>query len=65
MPGSSQRHADWLSPRRSLIGCCCLLQYILNEKEVEVKTELWTKQNADYLKEQKGEDRSIRRMLIG
>lgn len=32
-----------------------LLQYILNEKEVQVKTELWMKQNADYLKEQKGE----------
>ncbi|PWA28949.1 hypothetical protein CCH79_00020735 [Gambusia affinis] len=40
-------------------------KYILNEKEVEVKTELWTKQNADYLKEQKGEDWSTRRMLIG
>lgn len=34
-------------------GCFCL-QYILNEKEVEVKTELWMKQNAEYLKEQKG-----------
>lgn len=35
---------------------CILLQYILNDKEVEVKTELWMKQNADYLKEQKGQD---------
>lgn len=33
-----------------------LLQYILNDKEVEVKTELWMKQNAEYLKEQKGQD---------
>lgn len=32
-----------------------LLQYILNDKEVEVKTELWMKQNAEYLKEQKGQ----------
>lgn len=30
------------------------LQYILNELEVKVKTELWTKQNAEYLQEQKG-----------
>lgn len=42
----------------SLIGCLCWLQYILNEKEVEVKTELWIKQNADYLQEQKGEHQS-------
>lgn len=32
----------------------CPLQYILNELEVQVKTELWTKQNAEYLQEQKG-----------
>lgn len=35
-----------------------LLQYILNDKEVEVKTELWMKQNAEYLKEQKGQHNS-------
>ncbi|CAL8315561.1 unnamed protein product [Merluccius merluccius] len=28
-------------------------KYILNEREVETKTELWMKQNEDYLKEQK------------
>lgn len=33
----------------------CLLQYILNDTEVQVKTELWMKQNAEYLKEQKGQ----------
>jgi len=32
-----------------------LLQYILDDWEVEVKTELWMKQNAEYLKEQKGD----------
>uniref|UniRef100_A0A3P9CCZ9 Transcription factor IIIB 90 kDa subunit n=2 Tax=Haplochromini TaxID=319058 RepID=A0A3P9CCZ9_9CICH len=32
-------------------------KYILNEKEVQVKTELWMKQNAEYLKEQKGADK--------
>lgn len=30
------------------------MQYILNEKEVQAKTELWMKQNEEYLKEQKG-----------
>ena len=38
----------------TLIGSS-VLQYILNEREVEVKTELWMKQNAEYLKEQKGQ----------
>lgn len=37
-----------------------LLQYILNDKEVEVKTELWMKQNAEYLKEQKGQEFFLR-----
>lgn len=36
----------------------CVLQYILNDTEVQVKTELWMKQNAEYLKEQRGEDGS-------
>lgn len=31
------------------------VQYILNEKEVQAKTELWMKQNQEYLREQKGE----------
>uniref|UniRef100_A0A665X6L9 Transcription factor IIIB 90 kDa subunit n=1 Tax=Echeneis naucrates TaxID=173247 RepID=A0A665X6L9_ECHNA len=31
-------------------------KYILNEKEVQVKTELWMKENAEYLKEQRGQD---------
>lgn len=35
-----------------------VLQYILNDSEVQVKTELWMKQNAEYLKEQQGEDGS-------
>ncbi|XP_017293758.1 BRF1 RNA polymerase III transcription initiation factor subunit b isoform X2 [Kryptolebias marmoratus] len=34
-------------------------KYILNEKEVEVKTELWMKQNAEYLKEQKEKEERI------
>ncbi|XP_008395202.1 transcription factor IIIB 90 kDa subunit-like [Poecilia reticulata] len=34
-------------------------KYILNENEVEVKTELWTKQNADYLREQKEKEERI------
>ncbi|KAG7334486.1 hypothetical protein KOW79_002893 [Hemibagrus wyckioides] len=33
--------------------------YILNEKEVEVKTELWMLENADYLKEQKEKEEKI------
>lgn len=32
-----------------------VMQYILNDKEVQVKTELWLKQNAEYLQEQKGQ----------
>ncbi|KAI1895384.1 hypothetical protein AGOR_G00105740 [Albula goreensis] len=34
-------------------------RYILNDKEVEIKTELWMKQNADYLKEQKEKEERI------
>uniref|UniRef100_A0A4W3GJ94 Brf1 TBP-binding domain-containing protein n=1 Tax=Callorhinchus milii TaxID=7868 RepID=A0A4W3GJ94_CALMI len=34
-------------------------QYILNEKEVEVKTELWLRENADYLKQQKEKEERI------
>uniref|UniRef100_A0A3Q0SYK6 Transcription factor IIIB 90 kDa subunit n=1 Tax=Amphilophus citrinellus TaxID=61819 RepID=A0A3Q0SYK6_AMPCI len=34
-------------------------KYILNEKEVQVKTELWMKQNAEYLKEQKEKEERI------
>ncbi|XP_053358087.1 BRF1 RNA polymerase III transcription initiation factor subunit a [Clarias gariepinus] len=33
--------------------------YILNEKEVKVKTELWMLENADYLKEQKEKEERI------
>ncbi|GAA6077558.1 BRF1 RNA polymerase III transcription initiation factor subunit a isoform X1, partial [Tachysurus ichikawai] len=33
--------------------------YILNEKEVKVKTELWMLENADYLKEQKEKEEKI------
>ena len=40
-------------------GSSCVLQYILDNNEVQVKTELWMKQNAEYLKEQKGEHQSI------
>ncbi len=36
------------------IGLLSSLQYILNEIEVEAKTELWMKQNEEYLREQKG-----------
>ncbi|XP_070705338.1 BRF1 general transcription factor IIIB subunit b isoform X2 [Pempheris klunzingeri] len=36
-------------------------KYILNEKEVQVKTELWMKQNAEYLKEQKEKEERIRK----
>ncbi|XP_031438084.1 BRF1 RNA polymerase III transcription initiation factor subunit b [Clupea harengus] len=34
-------------------------KYILNEKEVEAKTELWMKQNEDYLREQKEKEERI------
>ncbi|KAK0130756.1 Transcription factor IIIB subunit [Merluccius polli] len=34
-------------------------KYILNEREVETKTELWMKQNEDYLKEQKVKEERI------
>ncbi|XP_042193806.1 transcription factor IIIB 90 kDa subunit [Callorhinchus milii] len=34
-------------------------RYILNEKEVEVKTELWLRENADYLKQQKEKEERI------
>ncbi|XP_011490426.1 transcription factor IIIB 90 kDa subunit isoform X2 [Oryzias latipes] len=34
-------------------------KYILNEKEVEVKTGLWMKQNAEYLQEQKEKEERI------
>uniref|UniRef100_A0A671VXU7 Transcription factor IIIB 90 kDa subunit n=1 Tax=Sparus aurata TaxID=8175 RepID=A0A671VXU7_SPAAU len=36
-------------------------KYILNEREVEVKTELWMKQNAEYLKEQKEKEERIKK----
>ncbi|KAI3364003.1 hypothetical protein L3Q82_001599 [Scortum barcoo] len=36
-------------------------KYILNEKEVQVKTELWMKQNAEYLKEQKEKEDRIKK----
>lgn len=42
----------------------CLLQYILNDTEVQVKTELWMKQNAEYLKEQKGQKLFIVTIII-
>uniref|UniRef100_A0A8C2WU12 B-related factor 1 n=1 Tax=Cyclopterus lumpus TaxID=8103 RepID=A0A8C2WU12_CYCLU len=35
--------------------------YILNDWEVQVKTELWMKQNAEYLKEQKEKEERIRK----
>uniref|UniRef100_A0A665X6M1 B-related factor 1 n=1 Tax=Echeneis naucrates TaxID=173247 RepID=A0A665X6M1_ECHNA len=35
--------------------------YILNEKEVQVKTELWMKENAEYLKEQREKEERIRK----
>uniref|UniRef100_A0AAY4B7R2 Transcription factor IIIB 90 kDa subunit n=1 Tax=Denticeps clupeoides TaxID=299321 RepID=A0AAY4B7R2_9TELE len=34
-------------------------RYLLNDKEVAVKTELWMKENADYLKEQKEKEEKI------
>ncbi|XP_027131999.1 transcription factor IIIB 90 kDa subunit isoform X3 [Larimichthys crocea] len=36
-------------------------KYILNEREVQMKTELWMKQNADYLKEQKEKEERIKK----
>ncbi|XP_040920108.1 BRF1 RNA polymerase III transcription initiation factor subunit b isoform X1 [Toxotes jaculatrix] len=36
-------------------------KYILNDKEVQVKTELWMKQNAEYLKEQKEKEERIKK----
>ncbi|XP_015205795.1 BRF1 general transcription factor IIIB subunit b [Lepisosteus oculatus] len=34
-------------------------RYILNETEVKIKTELWTRENSDYLKEQKEKEERI------
>ncbi|XP_069590188.1 transcription factor IIIB 90 kDa subunit [Ranitomeya imitator] len=34
-------------------------RYILNEKEAEIKTELWMRENADYLREQKEKEERI------
>ncbi|XP_038678014.1 BRF1 RNA polymerase III transcription initiation factor subunit b isoform X3 [Scyliorhinus canicula] len=34
-------------------------RYLLSEKEVEMKTELWLRENADYLKEQKEKEERI------
>ncbi|XP_061097050.1 transcription factor IIIB 90 kDa subunit-like isoform X2 [Conger conger] len=34
-------------------------RYILNDKEVEIKTELWMKQNEEYLKEQREKEERI------
>lgn len=31
-----------------------LAQYILNESEARVKAELWMRENAEYLREQRG-----------
>ncbi|KAK7907515.1 hypothetical protein WMY93_016127 [Mugilogobius chulae] len=36
-------------------------KYILNDKEVEVKTALWIKQNEDYLREQKEKEERIQK----
>ncbi|XP_071323708.1 transcription factor IIIB 90 kDa subunit-like isoform X2 [Trachinotus anak] len=36
-------------------------KYILNDKEVQVKTELWMKQNAEYLKEQREKEERIQK----
>uniref|UniRef100_A0A3Q1JAB9 Transcription factor IIIB 90 kDa subunit n=1 Tax=Anabas testudineus TaxID=64144 RepID=A0A3Q1JAB9_ANATE len=36
-------------------------KYILNDKEVQVKTELWLKQNAEYLQEQKEKEERIQK----
>ncbi|XP_026164116.1 transcription factor IIIB 90 kDa subunit [Mastacembelus armatus] len=36
-------------------------KYILNDKEVQLKTDLWMKQNADYLKEQKEKEERIQK----
>ncbi|XP_074540742.1 transcription factor IIIB 90 kDa subunit-like isoform X2 [Halichoeres trimaculatus] len=36
-------------------------KYILNEREVQVKTDLWMKQNAEYLQEQKEKEERIRK----
>jgi len=41
-----------------------VLQYILNDKEVQVKTELWMTQNAEYLKEQKGGEQSVEDLFL-
>ncbi|XP_060948084.1 BRF1 RNA polymerase III transcription initiation factor subunit b [Limanda limanda] len=36
-------------------------KYILNDTEVEVKTELWMKQNAEYLREQREKEEKIKK----
>lgn len=37
------------------LGDSALSQYILNEAEARVKAELWMRENAEYLREQRGE----------
>ena len=37
----------------------CCYQFLLNDDEVKIKTFLWTKANADYLKELKGKRSKI------
>uniref|UniRef100_A0A7N5ZXC4 B-related factor 1 n=1 Tax=Anabas testudineus TaxID=64144 RepID=A0A7N5ZXC4_ANATE len=44
-----------------LLDCDFVMQYILNDKEVQVKTELWLKQNAEYLQEQKEKEERIQK----
>ncbi|KAG5846993.1 hypothetical protein ANANG_G00120910 [Anguilla anguilla] len=39
--------------------CVLSPQYILNDKEVKIKTELWMKQNEEYLKEQREKEERI------
>lgn len=45
---------DYHLPAHLSLRVCYSLQYILNELEVKAKTELWMKQNEEYLREQKG-----------
>lgn len=56
-PATGSLHRRWRKPFKilTLPGWTSLSpQYLLNDKEVKIKTDLWMLQNSDYLKEQKG-----------
>uniref|UniRef100_A0A673LNR4 B-related factor 1 n=1 Tax=Sinocyclocheilus rhinocerous TaxID=307959 RepID=A0A673LNR4_9TELE len=59
LPESITKMREEKENGRSVLVFSNCTNYILNEKEVKVKTELWMLQNADYLKEQKEKEERI------